>query len=249
LLGALQNEQVTRFVDDVASDLPKYGLDQPQLQITLSSFASENTAETKAGEQPLATISFGRQEGEEVHARVGEEPFIVAVRRTFLESIFTDPLQWQELAIFKYKPEEVQRVTITAGGEIALVRGANNEWARTAGEGAVNQVNVQSLVNTLAKLRAVRWIGGPMPPQAFDQVQVTISFATSADPNTLHKLIVGGPAGGGMWYGRVEGRDGVFVLSNPDFNALRLQLDDAPAPAAAGSPAETPAPATQLPQG
>ncbi|HWN23865.1 MAG TPA: DUF4340 domain-containing protein, partial [Candidatus Sulfotelmatobacter sp.] len=36
-IDTLQNEQVTRFVEDVASNLPKYGLDKPQLQLTLSS--------------------------------------------------------------------------------------------------------------------------------------------------------------------------------------------------------------------
>jgi hypothetical protein len=108
-------------------------------------------------------------------------------------------------------------------------------------EGAepINATNVQSLLNTLTKLRAVRWIGGATPPQAFDQVQVTLTFTTSPDDKTMHKLVVGGPAGEGMWYARVEGRNGVFILSNPDFNALRLPLVEAPpAPAAA-----TPAPA------
>ena len=33
-----KNEQVTRFVEDVASDLPKYGLDKPQLQSDLQLF-------------------------------------------------------------------------------------------------------------------------------------------------------------------------------------------------------------------
>jgi hypothetical protein len=177
---------------------------------------------------------------------VGEEPFVVAVRRAFLEGVFVDPVQWQELGIFKFKPEEVQRLTVTSGNEIALTRGPNNEWTRAAGEGPVNQVNVQSLVNTLASLRAVRWVGGPMPQQAFDQVQVTISFTTAADDKREHKLIVGGPAGGAMWYGRVEGREGVFVLSNPDFNALRLQVDEpAPPPTASPPPAAT----EQGPQG
>ena len=77
LLDLLKNEQVTKFVEDVASDLPKYGLDQPQLQLTFSSFASENTAESKAGEHPFATVAFGRTDGENIYARVGEEPFIV----------------------------------------------------------------------------------------------------------------------------------------------------------------------------
>ena len=42
-------KSLPNFVADVATELPKYGLDQPQLKVTLSSFASENTAETKAG--------------------------------------------------------------------------------------------------------------------------------------------------------------------------------------------------------
>ena len=60
LIDTLNNEQVTKFVEDVASNLPKYGLDKPQLQLTFSSFASENTAETKAGERPFATVAFGK---------------------------------------------------------------------------------------------------------------------------------------------------------------------------------------------
>ena len=240
LLDTLKNEQVTRFVEDVASDLAKYGLDKPQLQITLSSFASENTAETAAGEKPIATIAFGNVEGDEVFARVGEEPFIVAVRKALLEQIFVDPTKWQELAIFKFKPADVHRLTVTTDKEITLTRGANNEWARAEGSGPVNEVNVESLLNTLTDLRAVRWEGTATPPQAFDQPQITITFTTSADDKATHKLIVGGPAGGGMWYGRVEGRDGVFVINNPDFNALRLPLDEA-APPPATSPAASPA--------
>src|SRR5438876_2122725 len=66
LIELLAGEQVTNFVADVASDLPKYGLDKPQLTVTLSSFASENTAETQAGEHPLATIAFGKIDGENI---------------------------------------------------------------------------------------------------------------------------------------------------------------------------------------
>src|SRR4051794_10207846 len=64
LLDLVRAEQVTKFVEDVASDLPKYGLDKPQLQVTFSSFASENTAETTAGEHPIATVALGKVDGD-----------------------------------------------------------------------------------------------------------------------------------------------------------------------------------------
>src|SRR5947209_3582234 len=62
LIDTLQNERITRFVEDVASNLSQYGLDKPQIQLMFSSFASENTAETKACDQPLTARALGRSE-------------------------------------------------------------------------------------------------------------------------------------------------------------------------------------------
>ena len=246
LLDLLKNEQVTKFVEDVASDLPKYGLDKPQLQLTFSSFASENTAETTAGEHPFATVAFGKTDGDNIYARLGDEPFIVAVRRALLDNIFADPLQWQELAIFRFKPDEVHKLSVVTDRESALIRNANKEWTEAKGTEPVNQTNVQSLLNTLTVLRAVRWTGATTPAHGFEKPQITITFTTSPDDKNTHKLVVGSPDGNGMWFARTDEREGTFVLSNPDFNALRLPLVATPAAAAsptptAGTPSATPA--------
>jgi Domain of unknown function (DUF4340) len=243
LIDTLQNEQVTKFAEEVASDLPKYGLDQPQLQLTFSSFASENTAETKAGERPFATIAFGKVDGDNVYARLGDEPFIVAVRRGLLEQIFTDPLQWQELSIFKFKPEQIHRFSTVTDKELSLVRGANNQWSWLKGSGAIDQVNVQSLLNTLSMLHAVRWVGSTAPQHAFEKPQLVITFTTSPDDKASHKLTIGGAAPDGMWFARVDEREGTFVISNPDLNALRLPLvkpvESSPAVSASVTPSAT----------
>ncbi len=246
LIDTLSNALVTKFVDNVASDLPKYGLDKPQLQVVLSSFASENTAETKAGERPFATVSFGKTEGDEVYARVSEEPFVVAVKHSLVENIFSDPLQWQELAIFKYKPEQIHRLSVVTDTELSLVRGPNKQWTWAKGTGPIDQTNLQSLLNTLSSLHAVRWIGSNPPPHAFEKPQVVITFTTSPDDKAMHKLTVGGPAGNGMWVARTDEREGVFVISNPDFNALRLSLvqpvaaTPTPTPSSAINPTASP---------
>ena len=239
LIDTLQNEQVTKFAEEVASDLPKYGLGQPQLQLTFSSFASENTAETKAGERPFATIAFGKVDGDNVYARLGDEPFIVAVRRGLLEQIFTDPLQWQELSIFKFKPEQIHRFSVVTDKELSLVRGANNQWSWLKGSGAIDQVNVQSLLNTLSMLHAVRWVGSTAPQHAFEKPQFVITFTTSPDDKASHKLTVGA-APDGMWFARVDEGEGTFVISNPDLNALRLPLVKPVEPSPAVSASITP---------
>ena len=156
--------------------------------MTFSSFASENTPESTAGEHPFATIAFGKMEGEDVYARLGDEPFIVAVRASLLDNIFADPLQWQELAIFRFKPDEVHKLTVTTDRELALTRNEKNEWQ---GSEPLNTVNIQSLLNTTTALRAVRWAGATTPAHGVDKPQVTIMFTTSPDDKSAHKLLVG----------------------------------------------------------
>src|SRR6266436_3549741 len=224
MIDMLQNERVTKFVEDVASNLPKYGLDKPQLQLTFSSFASENTAETKAGEQPFAGIAFGRVEGDNVYARLADEPFVVTVRRSLLDQISSDPVHWQELSIFKLKPEQIHRLSITTDKEVSLERDKTNQWHWLKGEGEINQTNVQSLLNTLSALRAVRWLGATTPQHGFEKPQLVLAFTTSPDNKASHKLTIGAQNNDGTFCARVDGSEGTFAISNSDSNTLRLPL-------------------------
>ncbi len=245
LIDTLQNERVTKFVEDVASDLPKYGLDKPQLQLTLSSFASENTAESKAGEQPFATVTFGKVDGDNVYARLADEPFVVAVRRGLLDQIPIDPLQWQELSIFKFKPEQIHRVTVSTDKELALERGENKQWRWLKGSGEINQANVQSLLNTLSSLRALRWVGPTTAQHGFDKPQLTLTFTTSPDDKVSHKLLVGSAAGNRTWFARREEREGTFIIRDSDLNALKLPLLAVASPSPSPSPKEIASPAAK----
>jgi hypothetical protein len=243
LIDKLQSEQVTRFAADVASDLAKYGLDKPQLRIVFSSFASENTPETKAGDQPFGTVAFGKTENEEVFARVDDEPFIVAVKSALLDQIYADPLRWQDLTIFKFKPDQIYRLSVLSDKDLRLERGEDNQWNWLMGEGEINQTNVRSLVNTLINLRAVRWVGATNPEQGFVKPQLVITFTTEPEDKGAYKLTVGGPTEDGMWHARVSDREGTFVISNPDFSALKLSLVAQPSPAPTPTTGATTTPA------
>ena len=240
LIDTLQNARVTRFVEDVASNLPKYGLDKPRLQITFSSFASENTAETKAGEEPFATLSFGKEDGDNVYARLTDEPFVVTARRGLLDQIPADPLQWQELSIFKLKPDQIHHLSITTDKELSLERGDNNQWHWLKGTGQIDENNAQSLLNTLSSLHAARWLGATKPQDGLEKPQLTLAFTTSSDDKTSHRLIIGAPANDGTWYAHVDGREGTFTISNSDLNSLRLPLVAQPSPTSSPAPSVTP---------
>ena len=244
LLTELQNQQVLNFVADVATELPKYGLDQPYVTVTLSSYSSENTAETKAGEKPIVAILFGKADGENVFAKLDDEPFVVSVSLGLLNFAMTDPLQWQDLAIYKNKPDDISGFEIAREGQptITLERDKTAARALAKGDGKVNQTNVQSLVNTLSSLRAVRWVGATAPEQGLAQPKTTVTFKTASGGG---KLLLGTQTPDLLTYASADGLTGTFGLSQPDVSVFELPLlEGAPAsPAPAAAPAVSPVPA------
>ncbi len=243
LLNTLENEPVTEFMSDVATDLPKFGLDQPQETITLSSFASENTAETKAGEKPIVTILFGKiEEGQSIYVKLDDEPFVVSVPKTLLEVAMTDPLQWQDLVIFKNKPEDITRVEVTheGGPTLSFEHDKDKNWVLAKGDGKVNQTDLESMINTLATLRAVRWAGATAPQQGLAQPKTVVSFKTASGDG---KLLLGAKTEDLLTYASAEGLTGTFALSEPDVTAF--QAAPLIAPAAPPAPATTPGDAHQ----
>ena len=243
LLTELGSAKVAGFVADVAADLAKYGLDQPAVRLTLSSYASENTAETKAGEKPIVTVLFGKAENGIIYAKLDDEPFIVAVQPELLESVLTDPLQWQSLEIYQQKPEEITAVEVTREGQptVSIERDKEKGWKLAKGDGSVNQTSANSLVNTLAGLRAVRWVGAVKPEHGLEKPTLTVTFKIAG--STGGKLTLGTVTAGEMWHATAEGRTGTFEVARPDKSAFELPLVDkpaAPAPAAGGASAATP---------
>jgi hypothetical protein len=52
------------------------------VKVRLSSYASENTPESKAGEKPITTLLVGKVEGDSGFAKLEEEPFVIRQRRS-----------------------------------------------------------------------------------------------------------------------------------------------------------------------
>jgi hypothetical protein len=263
LLGELQAVDVMSFVSDVATELAKYGLDQPSVKLTLSSYASENTAETGKGEKPIVSILFGKREKETVYAKLDTEPFIVSVPKDLLEFIPTHPLQLQDLTIFQLKPEEITGVNVLRGsGQIQADKDKDGQWKLTKGEGTLKPEQVQLLVTTAAKLQAARWIGPTVPGQGFESPALIVTLTVNRNgQETKEQLLFGGKTPDDLVFTRVQGREGTFALSPANADAFQGKIVDVvtaptavpaatPNPALAPKPmpaAATPAPATPAP--
>lgn len=226
----LQTRPIAGFVTDVASDLAKYGFDAPQLRVTFSSYASENTAETNAGEEPILTLAFGKTEGNLVYAREEDEPFVVSVDQSLLDGISVDEIPWRSLTVFGLRPEAIVGLDVTTYTEgvprppVSLVL-KDGQWAADAGSlpGTLNPINIQSLVNTLASLKAMQWTNRPaeVPP-----ISETLEFKTQA--GQTHKLMLGEPDADQSCLAWLDGDvNAEFRLASPDVSALRLPLVEA----------------------
>jgi len=253
MIEAIRETPVSAFVANVASDLPRYGLDHPRLRITFSSYASATTAESRAGELAIATIAFGAVEDGRVYAMVEGEPFIVALPQSMLERIDGELIEWRGLNVFGFPARKVVALAVVypekAGAfprpPVSLKRSGEG-WQMLVGTGRLDPVEVESLVNTLSTLTAMRWL--PEDDIVLGEVQ-TLSFQL-ADGNT-YELEIGRytpPGGEPATVGHVKGEAGFFLLSEPDASALRLWLSEPllpgetpPPPAATPAPGSTPA--------
>ncbi len=85
LINTLNDQQVTRvrrrYRFGAAEVRPRSAATPPDFQL----FRLRKHGRNGAGEHPFLTLSFGKIEGNDVYARVGEEPFIVAVNHELLE--------------------------------------------------------------------------------------------------------------------------------------------------------------------
>ena len=149
------------------------------------------------------------------------------------------------MSIFKFKPEQIHRLSISTGNELTLERDENNQWRWLKGSGQINQTNLQSLLKALSNLHAVRWAGPTVAQQGFDKPQLAITFTTSPDDKVSHKLLVGSPAGNGTSFARTEEREGAFIIRDSDLNALKLPLMAASSPSPSPPPKETTSPAAK----
>jgi hypothetical protein len=229
VVSTLTSQQVSEFVADVATELAKYGLDRPAVRVTLSSYASENTAETKAGEKPIVTVLLGRIEADKVFAKLDDEPFIVSIPATVVDLLPTDPLAWQPTKIFQDKSDDIVALEVMREGQptLSLELDKEKKWKLAKGDGAVNQTHVASLVGTLASLRAVRWIGATTAEHGLENPKLTVSYKTATGGS--RKVRLGGATEDELWHAGADGLAGTFLVSAPDKSAFELALIEKPA--------------------
>lgn len=95
LADAVATAEVSSYSPATPEKLAAAGLDTPGLTVEFLSVLSENTPEARAGENLVASVSFGKSDAGRVFARVSDTPEIAQVDDGLLAVLPTDPQAWR----------------------------------------------------------------------------------------------------------------------------------------------------------
>jgi hypothetical protein len=227
LIQEINDDEVTAFVSDTATDLARYGLDRPKLKMTFSSYSSENTAESNAGEVILSTLEFGNSENGITYGRLEEEPYIFSVAEQMLADLPKTILSYRSLDIVDLKRDELTSVTVEKAGEepLNLLRDGKGKWTLEGHENRQNEGQIQLFLTALTGLRAAAWAGDMNPEYGFDlpSLQIKILYR-SIDQKHEVDLKFGKANSGNQHYGICTEEEGVFLVDDEQFNELKASL-------------------------
>ena len=227
LIQNINDDEVSEFVADTAADLAKFGLDQPKLRITFSSFASENTAESDAGEVVLSTLEFGKSENGVIYGRVKEEPYIFSIAEQVYDSLPKNKFSFRDLDIAKLNRDDLVSVHLEKAGEqpLDLVRDSKRIWGLKEQKVRQSESQIQVFLTALTGLRAASWVGDPRPGDEFSQPELAIKIVYQSDEqNRETEIKFAKVTSRNQHPGITSDEDGVFLLDDEQYAQLNAPL-------------------------
>ena len=92
--GRRSTAQVSTYDSVAEGKLSLFGLEPPRCTLSFVAVLSENTPETRAGEQVIASVAIGKSEGGHLFVKIGEAPEVLSVPESLMNAIPLDPVAW-----------------------------------------------------------------------------------------------------------------------------------------------------------
>jgi hypothetical protein len=154
-LNSLSGVNAKQIIDEPKSEGDPYGLDNPQVSITMGGKKLEETlligqAAGEAKEQSPAAPSS-------VYARIkGQDPVYVIDGKT-IGGLTIDPKELRDRSVLSFNPSNIQKVEITLDGKTWLaVQGDNKTWSLEKPE-KKDKVDTWAISGMLWNLKDLEW--------------------------------------------------------------------------------------------
>jgi hypothetical protein len=173
-LKAVGGLSAKEYVDSAATttDLEKYGLTQPGLQITLRPVVGDTN-------QTLAQLAFSAQTNG-VFVRRSDEDFIYRLDPADLNqlSLYDNAWQFRDRQIWNFPNQDITQITVRQNGKTRqILHSARDQWVLAPGSaGEIYGPSIEETAHQLGTLAAIIWV----------QPRVTNPGPFGVDTNSLH---------------------------------------------------------------
>ncbi len=221
MLSTIRNTLAQDFLEASPSELKKYGLDKPRLQVTISSGEKEGRQE----------IYFGnKREGKnEVYLVLDSKQTVYTVYESVLKQLNKEVNALRDKEVFAFSRDNVFKLGIqTPKDSLILAKGEKEEWQMEAPKKTmIKPAIADDYLAVLTKIRAKGFVEDEprdIKKYGLDSPSLKISLADREGKN-LGTLLVGHRGGDG-YYARREGNPSVFLLNESSYQQLNKQLSD-----------------------
>jgi hypothetical protein len=241
-LSTLRSMRATDFPDDQPTDIATYGLDSPQLTVTLH--LGKDNAEK--------SIRIGKEnDKKEIYLQRGGQPTVYTVRDWVLRDLKKTPADFRDKTVIAFDRDKVSAVELTRkdGSHAKLVHGADKQWQVEGAQGKAAETTIAQYLTDLHDLKGYE-IAADQPadlaPFGLDQPLLTVSVLGEGNTAVGTALLGTHDKDGKKEYtAMLQGGPTVFLVRDYLFTRLDKQPQDfiekPPAPTAA--PGSAPAPA------
>jgi hypothetical protein len=223
---------VAEGAEPTPAELKTYGLDAPQLTVTVGSGST------------TATLALGAAKDDaSIYARDLSRPIVFTVDSSLLTDLRKEPTDLRVKDVFEFNAFSAQTIDVTHGSTaVAYAKSvppagadgsAQPTWSRTKPAGGeVNQTALTDLLNALSSLRAERFVD--QAPSSGETIDVAVRFGSSDTP--AEERVTLRRAADAVYAVRT-GDPGAAVIPTAEFETVLSHLKTLTAPAVA-----TPAP-------
>ncbi len=209
-LAGLETED---FISEKKEDISKYGLNEPESEISLY---------YKGIDTPLSLLAGKRADTKDkLYLKNTKEDTIFRVTLGILDSIFQDYIEYKDHTLWDIPQEQIIEIDLTKENKTKkIIYGENKQWM--IDKRMVDPTLVYILTSELSKPRAIKYVTLKMDSSAIyglDNPQISVSF-TLSDKTSPFKLLIGNKTKFMTYYAKIEGRDEIFLIGKNFYNAL-----------------------------
>ena len=218
--ASLANLDVTRVIDDKATDLAPYGLDKPQMEVGYKS------ADGKSG----GTIQIGQltATGQGMYAKRVDQPRVFIVP-SYVDTILNKTtFDLRDKAVVSFQRDKVDGITVTSGSQTVQLAKRSGDWTLLAPSAdRADSAAVTSLMDRVESTQMKSTVAeNPSPADlkkfGLDKPVASVEFKQG---NTVTTLVVGGNADPMTAYARDTAKSVVVTVDSGILDDLRKSAD------------------------